>query len=155
MKLCTVIDYYIISIIQQLKFISSHCSMVCSYCSIVCLITKWVKNGWNVKFFIRRVGKFQRNICLYALVSNSFDAWTVLYAGLIFMEKIWKKFEPKIWPHFTAFPEGKDTFKILICHQTSLAFVQKWLKFREKFPFFLELSGENLRGEHNDLLWCF
>ena len=40
MKLCTVIAYYITSIIKQLKFLNSHCSIVCSDCSVVCLITK-------------------------------------------------------------------------------------------------------------------
>ena len=40
MKLCIVIAYYTTSIIKQLKFLNSHCSIVCSYCSFVCLITK-------------------------------------------------------------------------------------------------------------------
>ena len=39
-KLCTVIAYYIASITKQLKFLYSHCSIVCSYCSDVCLIAK-------------------------------------------------------------------------------------------------------------------
>ena len=39
-KLCTVIANYIASINKQLKFLSSHCSIVCSYCSVVCLIAK-------------------------------------------------------------------------------------------------------------------
>ena len=38
MKLWTVIAYYITSITKQLKFLNSHCSIVCSYCSVVCLI---------------------------------------------------------------------------------------------------------------------
>ena len=32
--------YYISSITKKLKFINSHCSIVCSYCSGVCLIAK-------------------------------------------------------------------------------------------------------------------
>ena len=40
MKLCTVIAHYISSITKQLKFLNSHCSLVCSYCSVVCLIEK-------------------------------------------------------------------------------------------------------------------
>ena len=40
MKLCTVIAYYITSITKQLKFLNSHCFIVCSYCSVVCLISK-------------------------------------------------------------------------------------------------------------------
>ena len=39
-KLCTFIAYYITSITKQLKFLNSHCSIVCSYCSVVCLIAK-------------------------------------------------------------------------------------------------------------------
>ena len=38
-KLCTFIAYYITSITKQLKFLNSHCSIVCSYCSVVCLIS--------------------------------------------------------------------------------------------------------------------
>ena len=34
-KLCTVIAYYITSTTKQLKFLNSHCSIVCSYCSVV------------------------------------------------------------------------------------------------------------------------
>ena len=40
MKLCTVIAYYITSTTKQLKFVNSHCFIVCSYCSVVCLIAK-------------------------------------------------------------------------------------------------------------------
>ena len=40
MKLCTVIAYYITNITKQLKFINSHCSIVCNYCSVVCLLAK-------------------------------------------------------------------------------------------------------------------
>ena len=39
-KLYTVIVYYIVSITKQLKFLNSHCSIVCSNCSIVCLSQK-------------------------------------------------------------------------------------------------------------------
>ena len=39
-KLCTVIAYSITSITKQLKFLNSHCSIVCSYCSVVYLIAK-------------------------------------------------------------------------------------------------------------------
>ena len=39
-KLCTVIAHYITSIIKQLQFLNSHCSIVCSYCFVVCLIAK-------------------------------------------------------------------------------------------------------------------
>ena len=39
-KLCTAITYYITSITKQLKFLNSHCSIVCIYCSVVCLIAK-------------------------------------------------------------------------------------------------------------------
>ena len=52
MKLCTVIAYYITSITKQLKFLNSHCSIVCSYCSFVCLITKSeLKSDQIFKFF--------------------------------------------------------------------------------------------------------
>ena len=40
MKLCTVIVYYIVSIIKQLKFRNSHYSIVCSHCSVICLVIK-------------------------------------------------------------------------------------------------------------------
>ena len=40
MKLCTVIAYYITSMTNQLKFLNSHCSIVCSYCSVGCLVAK-------------------------------------------------------------------------------------------------------------------
>ena len=40
MKLCIVIAYYITSITKELKFLNSHCSIVCSYCSVVCLVAK-------------------------------------------------------------------------------------------------------------------
>ena len=39
-KLCTIIAYHIASISKQLKFLNSHCSIVCSYCSVVCLVAK-------------------------------------------------------------------------------------------------------------------
>ena len=39
-KLCTVISHYITSIIKQLRFLNSHCPIVCSYCFVVCLIAK-------------------------------------------------------------------------------------------------------------------
>ena len=52
MKLCTVMAYYITSITKQLKFLNSHCSIVCSYCSVVCLIKKSEpKNDQIFKFF--------------------------------------------------------------------------------------------------------
>ena len=52
MKLCTVIVYYIVSIIKQLKFLNSHYSIVCSHCSIICLVIKnGSKNGRIFKFF--------------------------------------------------------------------------------------------------------
>ena len=40
MKLCRVVAYYVTSITKELKFLNSHCSIVCSYCSVVCLIAK-------------------------------------------------------------------------------------------------------------------
>ena len=44
MKPCTVIAYYITSVTKQLKFLNSHCSILCIYCSVVCLIAKkWAK----------------------------------------------------------------------------------------------------------------
>ena len=39
-ELCTVIAYYVTIITKQLKFLNSHCSIVCSYCPVVCLIAK-------------------------------------------------------------------------------------------------------------------
>ena len=52
MKLCTVIAYYNISITKQLKFLNSHCSIVCGYCSVFCLTVKSiVKNDQIFKFF--------------------------------------------------------------------------------------------------------
>ena len=35
-NLCTVITYYVTSITKQLKFMNSHCSIVCSYCYMLC-----------------------------------------------------------------------------------------------------------------------
>ena len=40
MKLCTVIAYYKTSITKQLKFLNSHCSIVCGHCSVFCLMAK-------------------------------------------------------------------------------------------------------------------
>ena len=40
MKLCTAIAYYNTSITKQLKFLNSHCSIVCGYCSVLCLTAK-------------------------------------------------------------------------------------------------------------------
>ena len=40
MKFCAVIAYCITSMTKELKFLNSHCSIVCSYCSVVCLIAK-------------------------------------------------------------------------------------------------------------------
>ena len=40
MKLCTVITYYNTSITKQLKFLNSHCYIVCGYCSVLCLMAK-------------------------------------------------------------------------------------------------------------------
>ena len=52
MTLFTVIAYYITSISKQLKFLKSHCSIVCSYCSVVSLIAKnGLKNDRIFKFF--------------------------------------------------------------------------------------------------------
>ena len=52
MKLCTVIAYYNASITKQLKFLNSHCSIVCGYCSVLCLTAKTiVKNDQILKFF--------------------------------------------------------------------------------------------------------
>ena len=52
MKFCTIIAYYINSITTQLKFLSSHCSVVCSYYSVLCLIAKSeLKNDQIFKFF--------------------------------------------------------------------------------------------------------
>ena len=52
MKLCTVIAYYNTSISKQLKFLNSHCSIVCGYCSRLCLTAKSiVKNDQIFKFF--------------------------------------------------------------------------------------------------------
>ena len=41
-KLCTVIAYYNTSITKQLKFLNSHCSIVCGYCSILCFTAKTI-----------------------------------------------------------------------------------------------------------------
>ena len=52
MKLCTVIANYNTSITKQLKFLNSHCSIVCGYCSILCLTAiSIVKNDQIFKFF--------------------------------------------------------------------------------------------------------
>ena len=40
MKLCTVVAYYKTSVTKQLKFLNSHCSIVCGYCSVLCLMAK-------------------------------------------------------------------------------------------------------------------
>ena len=49
MQLCTVSAYYITSITKQLKFLNSHCSIVCSYCSVVCLIAKLIEFSSSFK----------------------------------------------------------------------------------------------------------
>ena len=52
MKLFTVVAYYNASITKQLKFLNSHCSIVCGYCSVFCLTVKSiVKNVQFFKFF--------------------------------------------------------------------------------------------------------
>ena len=52
MKLFTVIAYYNTSITKQLKFLNSHCSIVCGYCSVFTLTAKSiVKNDQIFKFF--------------------------------------------------------------------------------------------------------
>ena len=52
MKFCTVIAYYNTSITKQLKFLNSHCSIVCGYCSVSCLTVKSiVENDQIFKFF--------------------------------------------------------------------------------------------------------
>ena len=52
MKLCTVTAYYKTSIIEQLKFLNSHCSIVCGYCSVLCLMAKSkLKYDQIFKFF--------------------------------------------------------------------------------------------------------
>ena len=52
MKLYTVIAYYNTSITKQLKFLNSHCSIVCGYCSVLCLTAKSiVKNDQIFRFF--------------------------------------------------------------------------------------------------------
>ena len=40
MKLCTVIAYYKTGITKQLKFLNSHCSIVCGYCFVLRLMAK-------------------------------------------------------------------------------------------------------------------
>ena len=51
-KLCTVIARYNISITKQLKFLNSHCSIVCGYCSFSYLTAKSkLKNDQIFKFF--------------------------------------------------------------------------------------------------------
>ena len=40
MKLGTVITYYKTSITKLLKFLNSHCSIVCGYCSVLGLMVK-------------------------------------------------------------------------------------------------------------------
>ena len=52
MKLYTVIAYYNISVTKQLKFLNSHCSIVCGYCSVLCLTAKSIlKNDQIFNFF--------------------------------------------------------------------------------------------------------
>ena len=62
MKLCTVIAYYNAEpknfayynagIAKQMKFLNSHCSIVCGYCSVLCLMAKSkLKNDQIFKFF--------------------------------------------------------------------------------------------------------
>ena len=52
MKLCTVIAYYNTSITKQLKFLNSHCSIVCGYCSVLWLTAKSiVKNDQILSSF--------------------------------------------------------------------------------------------------------
>ena len=63
MKLCTVIAYYITSITKQLKFLNSHCSIVCSYCAVVCLIAESeLKNDWISSSF--KLNEVQKLIAL-------------------------------------------------------------------------------------------
>ena len=42
MTFCTVIAYYNASITKQLKFLNSHCPIVCGYCSVLCLTAKTI-----------------------------------------------------------------------------------------------------------------
>ena len=52
MKLGTVMAYYKTSITKQLKFLNSHCSIVCGYCSVLGLMVKRkLKNDQIFKFF--------------------------------------------------------------------------------------------------------
>ena len=52
MKLCTVIAYYKTSITEQLKFLNSHCSIVCGHWSVLCLMAKSkLKYDQIFKFF--------------------------------------------------------------------------------------------------------
>ena len=59
MKLCTVIAYYNTNITKQLKFLNSHCSIVCGYCSVLCLtaksIVKMVK--FSVSFKLNEINR--------------------------------------------------------------------------------------------------
>ena len=52
MKLFTVVAYYNTSITKQLKFLNSHCSIVCGYCTVLCLMAKSkLKHDQIFKFF--------------------------------------------------------------------------------------------------------
>ena len=75
MKLCTVKAYYNTSIAKQLKFLNSHCSIVCGYCSVLCLTAKSiVKNDQIFKFFqikeIRRLIALSTRIPKYNFFSR-------------------------------------------------------------------------------------
>ena len=53
MKLCKVIAYYNTSITKQLKFLNSHCSIVCRYCSVLCLTVKSIEKMIKFSSFFK------------------------------------------------------------------------------------------------------
>ena len=66
-KLSTVIAYYTTSITKQLKFLNSHCAIVCSYCSVVCLNAKMIEFSRSLKLnkihiaLLTKIPNFQGN----------------------------------------------------------------------------------------------
>ena len=114
MKLCTVIAYYNTSITKQLKFLNSHCSIVCGYCSVLCLtarsVVKMIKFSSSSKLNeIHRVDSpFNENVIFSreALISgegrpenlgkmgNSRDIYCYANWGVVNLERAYQPLPP-------------------------------------------------------------
>ena len=135
-KLCTVIAYYITSITKQLKFLNSHCSIVCSYCCVMCLIAK--KVSLKVKFS----SSFKLN--KIHIVDSTFNEGPQIY----FFQGS-SNFERGTAGNFDPFTnsETKEDRTIKIC--TVIAYyitsITKQLKFLNSRSFNCPIQVESLR----------